>query len=75
MVFDEWKNGIPIAFIIIGKSQESDLDSILQALSKPMLSNWMFNVILIDNVQAKVNVLRFDFPKSTYNSMSITCVL
>jgi hypothetical protein len=75
MVFDEWKNGIQVAFIVIGKSQKSDLDPVLQALSKPMPNNWMFDVILVNNVQIEVNVLRFDFPKYTYNSMFITCVL
>jgi hypothetical protein len=34
MVFDEWQNGIPIAFIVIGKTQECDLDPILKALSQ-----------------------------------------
>jgi len=34
MVFDEWKNGIPIAFIVIGKSRENDLHPVFQALSK-----------------------------------------
>ncbi len=29
MVFDEWQNWIPIAFIVIGKSQENDLDPVL----------------------------------------------
>jgi hypothetical protein len=52
MVFDEWQNGISVAFIIIEKSHESELDLILRALSKCMPSNWMFNVILVDNVQA-----------------------
>jgi hypothetical protein len=42
MVFDEWQNGISVAFIVIGKSQESDLDLVLQALSKHMPKNWMF---------------------------------
>jgi hypothetical protein len=36
MVFDEWQNGILVAFIVIGKSQKNDLDPILQALSKHM---------------------------------------
>jgi hypothetical protein len=31
VVFDEWKNGIPIAFIVIGKSQKNDLDPILNS--------------------------------------------
>jgi hypothetical protein len=39
-----------------------------------MLSIWMPNVILVDNVQAKINVLAFNFPRSTYNSMFIAIV-
>jgi hypothetical protein len=73
MVFDEWQNGILVAFIVIGKLQ--DLDLVLQALSKHMPRNWMFNVFFVNNVQAKINVLKFDCPKSTYNSMFINCVL
>jgi hypothetical protein len=34
MVFNEWQNGIPIAFIVIGKIQEFDLDHVLKALSQ-----------------------------------------
>jgi hypothetical protein len=51
-------------------------DLVLLTLSKHMPSSWMPNVILVDNVQAEINVLKFDFPKSTYyNSMIIYCVL
>ncbi len=75
MVFNEWKNGILVAFIVIGKSQESDLDPIFRALSKRMPSNWVPNVVMTNNDQVEINMLRFDFPKSTYNSMFITCVL
>ncbi len=75
MVFDEWQNGILVTFVVIGKSSESDFNPILRALSKCMPSIWMPNVILVDNVQAKINVLTFDFPRSTYNSMFIACVL
>jgi hypothetical protein len=39
MVFDEWQNGILVAFIVIGKSRENDLHPILQALSKYLLIN------------------------------------
>jgi hypothetical protein len=75
MVFDQWQNGILVAFIVIGKSQESDLDPIFRTLSKRMPSNRMPNVIIIDNDKVEINLLRFDFPKFTYNSMFITCVL
>jgi hypothetical protein len=57
MVFDEWQNGIPVAFIAIGKSRENDLHPILQTLSKHLPINWMPNAIILDNAQAKVNVL------------------
>jgi hypothetical protein len=58
MVFDKWQNGILVAFIAIGKSRENDLHPILQTLSKHFLINWMPNAIIVDNVQAKINVLR-----------------
>jgi hypothetical protein len=57
MVFDEWQNGILVAFIAIGKSKENDLHLILQTLSKRFPINWMANAITVDNVQAKINVL------------------
>jgi hypothetical protein len=38
MVFDEWQNGIPIAFIVIGKTWECDLDPVLKTLSQQMPS-------------------------------------
>jgi hypothetical protein len=38
VVFDEWQNGIPIAFIIIGKTWERDLDPVLKTLSQRMPS-------------------------------------
>jgi ubiquitin C-terminal hydrolase len=52
-----------------------DLELVLRALSKHMPSSWMLNPILLDNVQAKLNLLKFDFIKFTYNSMYINCVL
>jgi hypothetical protein len=75
MVFDKWQNGISVAFIVIGKSQEIDFDPIIWTLSKHMPNNWMLNVISVNNVQAKINVSKFDCPKFTYNSMFINCVL
>jgi hypothetical protein len=59
MVFDEWQNGIPCAFIVIGKSWEHDLDPILWALTERMLANWLQSVIIIDKAQAEINILRF----------------
>jgi hypothetical protein len=39
MVFDEWQNGIPIAFIVVGKNMKNDLHRVFQALSKCVLIN------------------------------------
>jgi hypothetical protein len=53
MVFDEWQNGVAIAFIVIGKNQESDLCPVLQSLSQRMLNDWMLSIIFVDNTQAE----------------------
>jgi hypothetical protein len=58
MVFDEWQNGIPIPFIVIGKCQKNDLHPILQSLLQRMPNDWMLYVIIVDNAQVKINVLR-----------------
>jgi hypothetical protein len=58
MVFDKWQNGIPIAFIVIGKCQMSDFHPILQALSQRMPNDWLSFAIIVVNVQTKINILR-----------------
>jgi hypothetical protein len=57
MVFDEWQNGILVAFVVIGKSRENDLHPILQTLSKLFPIKWMPNAIIMDNVLVEINVL------------------
>jgi len=64
MVFDEWQNGIPIAFIVIGKIWECDLDLVSRTLSQQMPSGWMPNTIIVDNAQVEINVLRYDMSLS-----------
>jgi hypothetical protein len=53
MVFDEWQNGVPIAFIVIGENQESDLCPVLQSLSQKMPNDWMLSTIIVDNTQVE----------------------
>jgi hypothetical protein len=75
-VFDKWHNGILVDFIVIEKIEKAlDLDLVLWTLSKHMPSNWMPNHILVDNVQAEINMLKLDFINFTYNSMYINYVL
>jgi hypothetical protein len=43
MVFDEWQNGIPIAFIITGRGKEEDITTWLQRFNKRLFKhapNW-----------------------------------
>jgi hypothetical protein len=75
-VFDKWQNGIIVDFIVIEKVERAlDLDLVLWALSKHMPSSWMHNPILVNNVQAKINLLKFDFINFTYNSRYINLVI
>ncbi len=60
IMFDEWQNGIPIAFIVIGKTRECDLEHVLKALSQQMPNGWMPSVIIVDNEQVEINILRYD---------------
>jgi len=60
MVFNEWQNGIPIAFIVSGKTWKCDLDPILKALSQWMPSGWMPSAIIVDNAQVEINILKYD---------------
>jgi hypothetical protein len=52
------RTNIQVAFITIGKSRDIYLHLILQALSKCFPINWMPNVIIVDNAQAGINVLK-----------------
>ncbi len=61
MVFDEWRNGIPVAFFIISRSREQDLYPVLRALDRRLrtiATNWRPSAIIVDNAQAEINTLR-----------------
>jgi hypothetical protein len=60
MVFDEWRNGIPVAYFIISSSIEKALKLMLQALKDKAVSinaDWEPSSIIVDNAQAELNVL------------------
>jgi len=59
MVFDEWYNGIHVTFIIIGNAREIYLHPILHTLGQCLPKDQMPNVIIVDNIHAKINVLRY----------------
>ena len=61
MVFDDWRNGIPVAFFAISRSHEQDLVPVLQALHNRVASRdptWCPSSIIVDNAQAELNTLR-----------------
>lgn len=60
MVFDEWESGIPIAYIIVGRSREADILPWLTALREKCIAaqpDWCPNAIVVDNAQAELNAI------------------
>jgi hypothetical protein len=61
MAFDEWRNGIPVAFFVISRSREQELHPVLQTLHQKIQSHksdWTPSSIILDNAQAEINTLR-----------------
>ena len=62
MVFDNWRNGIPVAFFAISRSREQDLTPVLQALHSRVLkknATWSPSSIVVDCAQAEINTMRY----------------
>ena len=62
MVFDDWRNGITVAFFAISQTREQDLIPVLQALHNKVARNnatWSPSSIIVDNAQAEINTLRY----------------
>jgi hypothetical protein len=60
MVFDEWENDIPIAFVIIGKSNEKNILPGIQELNARCCAvqpSWKPGSLIVDNAKAKLNVI------------------
>ena len=60
MVFDDWRNGIPVAFFVISRAREQDLHPVLLALHHKVQSiklDWNPFSIIVDNAQAEINTL------------------
>jgi hypothetical protein len=62
MVFDEWRNGIPIAYFITSSSKEKHLQPILETLTlKAACVNpeWKPSAVIVDNAQGEINVIQY----------------
>ena len=61
MVFDEWQNGIPVAWFITSNSKEEDLTLVLTTLKDKMVAampTWKPSSIIVDNAQTEINALQ-----------------
>jgi hypothetical protein len=61
MVFDEWQNGVPIAFVIIARQKQSDLAPWMQKLKDRLLAakaDWHPNAFILDDANNEINSLR-----------------
>lgn len=62
MVYDEWRNGIPVAYFIISSSRQKDLEPVLTALRTKLRwknPTWEPSSIILDNSQAEINALQY----------------
>ena len=64
MVFDEWQNGIPVAYCITSTSKQADLTPWLESLKKKMTDfqmDWYPNAFIVDCAQGEINTLKYVF--------------
>jgi len=57
MVFDEWYNGVLVAYNITSSYKQCDLASWMDALNKSLLmvkSDWHPNAFIVDDARAKI---------------------
>ena len=65
MVFDDWLNGVPVAYIITSSSKQPDLEPWMKALAKKLYAvqgDWMPNAFITDCAQAEIGGLQSVWP-------------
>ena len=65
MVFDDWLNGVPVAYIITSNSKQPDLEPWMRVLATKLASvqeDWMPNAFIIDCAQAEIGGLQYVWP-------------
>jgi hypothetical protein len=61
MVFDEWRNGVPVAFVIAAKSKQTDLAPWMRALKEKLAQirpDWRPSAFVLDDADNEINSLR-----------------
>ena len=65
MVFDDWLNGVPVAYIITSSAAQVDLEPWMKALANKLMSkqrDWMPNAFITDCAQAEIGGLQCVWP-------------
>ena len=65
MVFDEWHNGIPVAFILTSRCAEADLTPWMAALNEKMVGikpEWKPAAFIVDCAQGEINAIKYVIP-------------
>ena len=65
MVFDDWLNGVPVAYIITSSSKQPDLEPWMRALATKLgqvQEDWMPNAFITDCAQAEIGGLQSVWP-------------
>jgi hypothetical protein len=60
MVFNKWRNEVPIAFIIAKRIKQIDLSPWMTELKKKALAislEWRPNAFIVDDAQAEINTI------------------
>lgn len=73
MVFDEWLNGIPVAYIISARNKTTDLSPWMKRLRDRLLQSkpdWRPNAFVVDDADAEINAIRYT--ARSYNVLSHT---
>lgn len=61
MVFDEWRQGIPVAWILTSRCAETDLTPWMRAVNARMRSanpGWEPSAFIVDCAQGEINALK-----------------
>jgi len=62
MVFNEWHNGVPVAFILASKCSEADLKPWMKAINERMLvekPSWKPSAFIVDCAQGEINAIKY----------------
>ena len=65
MVFDDWLNGVPVAYIITSSSKQQDLEPWMRALATKLCASqqgWRPNAFITDCAQAEIGGLQSVWP-------------